>query len=677
MTTARTRGRSIKQLLRGPSQALCSSSLSLRVDLPTRSSSGDSDKLVRDMSSPQLIRLPRSQSDLTSPSENSETPKLDGDCISSAPASPRVQPLDPSRMNNSGGSVYVIPSPKEYGLTNHQLYNPSPEGERDNQDVPLANFGFVSICKDDTNTYTMDRSDTPDEVMRSMTPDYMMELINAGMREDGSEMSFYSDGTHQSRSASATPVERELPMRRSQSVTPPTDNGLRDGEPPLLILAPHSISPEAVIPQPTKKTSWFGSSKRESKAIHQPQTPPKKEGGFKGWKLLRSKSPKEEEKKGNEASAKKKEEDARKGRQIQRTNLRGHLLDVNTYEEIPKELRKLIKEAKITPEEAERNLMCCLSALSFQTKVKFQLVETTKKKNKSTPPSHLVKPEPKRGTIKPEINLDRILAKGDPREIYRLHQETGKGGFGRVYRATEKKAEEKDRRKVGSSQFGWYAVKVVDNDTETDRKWNGSEFGLLRYCSHPNIVQFVDCYQVDDGLWGVMEFMEGGPLDLAVRGHTFTEPQIAYIAREITQGLVYLHSEGIMHRDLKSSNIMVSVKGDIKLIDFGLACMVNQFPTSMVGSPFWVPPEMIQRIPYDCKVDIWSLGVCLMELANGKPPHSKLALRALFTSGAYGYNEPFDKPKAWSPAFKDFMSICLKHNPAERASAVTLLNVSR
>lgn len=125
-----------------------------------------------------------------------------------------------------------------------------------------------------------------------------------------------------------------------------------------------------------------------------------------------------------------------------------------------------------------------------------------------------------------------------------------------------------------------------------------------------------------------MEHLEGGTLDQVAKSVNFTEPQISFVAREVLKALEYLHSENLVHRDLKSSNIMLSIKGEVKLIDFGLCVDISSGKkTAMVGSPFWMPPEMIRRLPHGAKVDIWSLGICLVELANGCPPNVKSSLK--------------------------------------------------
>ncbi len=224
---------------------------------------------------------------------------------------------------------------------------------------------------------------------------------------------------------------------------------------------------------------------------------------------------------------------------------------------------------------------------------------------------------------------DRLLLKKEYKMTEKL---VGTGGFGRVY----------EGKKV-TKPTGRVAVKRMPNVERRNQINNLSEIYFLRIVDHPNIVKYDCCWRIDDELWLFMEFMEGGTLREAVlKFQKFNEKQIAYVAYEMLQGLKYLHSLNLIHRDLKSYNIMMSVQGDIKLIDFGLCIevtpeeMKEEKVQGMVGSPCWIPPEMIKREPYGSKVDIWSLGICLLELAEGKAPNqNKGALAAMYTTGTF------------------------------------------
>jgi len=154
----------------------------------------------------------------------------------------------------------------------------------------------------------------------------------------------------------------------------------------------------------------------------------------------------------------------------------------------------------------------------------------------------------------------------------------------------------------------------------------------------------------------------------------FTENQIAYVAREMLKGLAYLHENRLVHRDLKSANVMLSIKGDVKLIDFGLCfdASVSDEEVHMCGSPFWMPPEMIRHQPHSWPADIWSFGVCVVEMKKRKLPNHKSRFKAMFTVGCEGMT--FDREdEEWSEDLYDFLEKCLQVNPKDRPTANQLL----
>merc|ERR1712100_446053 len=161
------------------------------------------------------------------------------------------------------------------------------------------------------------------------------------------------------------------------------------------------------------------------------------------------------------------------------------------------------------------------------------------------------------------------------------------------------------------------AVKRMTHKNAKEKRRNLKEVGVLLFCDHPNIVRYYKSFIRGEDIWLVMEFMEGGTLTEAAKAHKFKEKEIAYVARESLKALSYLHQHNLVHRDLKSSNIMMTITGEIKLIDFGLAADVRVcLKGKMAGSPYWMPPEMVWRRKHGPPIDIWSLGICILELAN-------------------------------------------------------------
>merc|ERR1719229_1061357 len=104
----------------------------------------------------------------------------------------------------------------------------------------------------------------------------------------------------------------------------------------------------------------------------------------------------------------------------------------------------------------------------------------------------------------------------------------------------------------------------------------------------------------------------------------FTEEEICVVMRETLRGLMYLHSNKLIHRDIKSGNILLNRKGQCKLADFGISKAfentINAAKT-VIGTPYWMAPEVFTDGKYNTKADIWSLGITAIEMAVGKPPH--------------------------------------------------------
>jgi p21-activated kinase 1 len=178
------------------------------------------------------------------------------------------------------------------------------------------------------------------------------------------------------------------------------------------------------------------------------------------------------------------------------------------------------------------------------------------------------------------------------------------------------------------------AIKHVDLNEHPKKDLIINEIIALRRASrHANIVNYIDSFLYKNELWVVMEYMEGGSLTDVVTANLMTEGQIAAVSREITQGLQYLHKHGVIHCDIKSSHVLLSLGGDIKLsmyevtlarkslirvtfptqVDFAFCSQpldpARTKQTTMMGSPYWMAPEVVTRTEYSPKVDIWSLGI--------------------------------------------------------------------
>lgn len=263
--------------------------------------------------------------------------------------------------------------------------------------------------------------------------------------------------------------------------------------------------------------------------------------------------------------------------------------------------------------------------------------------------------------------LRAICSPGDPTTKYTNLQKIGQGASGGVYTAFE----------TGTRKC--VAIKQMNLEQQPKKDLIINEIIVMKESKHKNIVNFMDSYLHEGDLWVVMEYMQGGSLTDVVTFNIMSEAQIAAVCREVLYGLQHLHSKNVIHRDIKSDNILLSERGDIKLTDFGFCAQINESQnkrTTMVGTPYWMAPEVVTRKEYGRKVDIWSLGIMAIEMIEGEPPYlTESPLRALYLIAKFGTPKIKDE-QALSPVFRDFLYFALKVEPEKRASAHDLLTVS-
>ena len=261
--------------------------------------------------------------------------------------------------------------------------------------------------------------------------------------------------------------------------------------------------------------------------------------------------------------------------------------------------------------------------------------------------------------------LATICSEGDPSKKYTKLIKIGQGASGGVYTAHD------------ISTNACVAIKQMNLDKQPKKELIINEILVMKGSKHRNIVNFIDSYILKGDLWVIMEYMEGGSLTDVVTHCILTEGQIGTVTRETLEGLKFLHSKGVIHRDIKSDNILLSMEGDIKLTDFGFCAQINELNlkrTTMVGTPYWMAPEVVSRKEYGPKVDIWSLGIMIIEMIEGEPPYlNETPLRALYLIATNGTPQ-LKEPEALSDILKHFLDWCLKVETDERASASELLN---
>jgi len=254
----------------------------------------------------------------------------------------------------------------------------------------------------------------------------------------------------------------------------------------------------------------------------------------------------------------------------------------------------------------------------------------------------------------------------DPEKVFTDLREIGHGSFGAVYYA----------RNIQTKEV--VAIKKMSfTGKQSSEKWQDivKEVQFLHKLKHENCIAYKGCYIKEHTAWLAMEYCLGSASDIIeVHKKPLKEGEIAAVTEGALKGLVFLHSHNRIHRDIKAGNILLTENGIVKLADFGSASMKAP-ANSFVGTPYWMAPEVILAMEegqYDGKVDVWSMGITCIELAERKPPLFNInAMSALYHIAQN--DPPTLTTDGWSPEFKDFVSACLKKTPADRPTTEELL----
>ncbi|XP_075222408.1 sterile20-like kinase isoform X2 [Lycorma delicatula] len=279
---------------------------------------------------------------------------------------------------------------------------------------------------------------------------------------------------------------------------------------------------------------------------------------------------------------------------------------------------------------------------------------------------HLGNNESKKKKVFNNIKMDC-----DPEEFWEMIGELGDGAFGKVYKAQNK----------STKQLA--AAKMCALEGEDDLPDFMIEIDILSECKHENIVQLHEAFFTNGKLWMLIEYCDGGALDsiMVELEKPLTEPQIAYVCYYMCEGLCFLHKNKVIHRDLKAGNVLLTMAGGVKIADFGVSAKNKstlQKHDTFIGTPYWMAPEVVlcetfRDNPYDFKVDIWSLGITLIEFAQMEPPNHEMSPMRVLLKIQKSDPPKLDQPSKWSKEFNEFIARALIKDPAQRPTAEDLL----
>ncbi|NXR97690.1 NEK4 kinase, partial [Oxylabes madagascariensis] len=244
----------------------------------------------------------------------------------------------------------------------------------------------------------------------------------------------------------------------------------------------------------------------------------------------------------------------------------------------------------------------------------------------------------------------------------------GKGSYGEVSLARHRQ------------DPGQYVIKKLNlrSASSRERRAAEQEAQLLSQLRHPNIVTYRESWQGDDGhLYIVMGFCEGGDLYHKLKeqkGKLLPENQVVEWFVQIAMALQYLHEKHILHRDLKTQNISLTRTNTIKVGDLGVARVLeNQYDmaSTLIGTPYYMSPELFSNKPYNYKSDVWALGCCVYEMATLKHAFNAKDMNSLAYRIIEGKLPPM--PKDYSPQLVEIIQTMLSKKPEERPSVKSIL----
>ncbi|KAJ0108537.1 hypothetical protein J7T55_002141 [Diaporthe amygdali] len=255
---------------------------------------------------------------------------------------------------------------------------------------------------------------------------------------------------------------------------------------------------------------------------------------------------------------------------------------------------------------------------------------------------------------------------------YRLKELIGKGSFGRVYKASDLKTSQLVAVKIiDIEESDTLNPKLADTYSEFLKEINALK--LLSEGGAKNINHVLDALPVGQSMWMVTEYCAGGSVATLMKPTApggLQEKWIIPILREVAEAVSWVHKAGIIHRDIKCANVLITEGGGVQLCDFGVSGVIEtKFDkrSTFIGTPHWMAPELFDpSASYGVEVDIWAFGSMVFEIASGLPPNVMAGIDITQLGGYLKQNTPRLEGNKYSEKLKDLVSFCLVEDPAHR-----------